>query len=164
MEAMCEEILHEGVILHFLNLRIIKIPAGISIDQTDHIVETIVTPYFKNQDTSTLVFITGLFPTDSSFEQRLYEVPVLVGVAFKKLEDQHDGSLYHWNGVVFHVAITTRVDINYAIMRIAGYLAAPNDVIFGGLAHTMRYLFFFQHIPIVYPRCPLNNKYLALHW
>jgi hypothetical protein len=57
-----------------------------------------------------------------------------------------------------------RVDIKYAIMRIAGCLAAPNDVIFEGLAHTMRYLYFFRHIPIVYPRRPLKNKYLALHW
>jgi hypothetical protein len=49
-------------------------------------------------------------------------------------------------------------------MRVAGYLAAPNAVIFEGLAHTMRYLFFFQHTPSVYPRRPLNKKYLALHW
>jgi hypothetical protein len=49
-------------------------------------------------------------------------------------------------------------------MRITGYLAAPNAVIFEGLAHTMGYLFFLQHIPIVYPRRPLNKKSLALHW
>jgi hypothetical protein len=127
-------------------------------------VETIVTPYYKNQDTSTLVSITGPLPTDSSFDQRLYEAPVLVGAALEKLEDQHGGSLYHWNGLLLHVAITTRVYINYAIMRIAGYLVAHNAVIFEGLARTMRYLFFFQHIPIVYPRRPLNKKYLALHW
>jgi hypothetical protein len=111
-----------------------------------------------------LVSITNPFPTGSSFDQRLYESPVLVSTALKKLENQHGGSLYHWNGVALHVAITTRVDINCAIMRIAGYIASPNAVIFEGLSHTMIYLLFFRHIPIVYPRHPLNNKYLALHW
>jgi hypothetical protein len=45
MEAIFEVTLQDGAILRFLDLRIIKSPAGISIDQTDHIVETIVTPF-----------------------------------------------------------------------------------------------------------------------
>jgi hypothetical protein len=79
------------------------------------------------------------------------------------VELQHGGSIYHWNGVLLHVDITTRVDINYAVMRIVGYLTAPTEVIFEGLEHTMCYLYFFRHMPIVYPRCPLNKKSLALH-
>jgi hypothetical protein len=155
--------LQEGAILIFLHLQIIQSPAGISFDQMYHIVETIVAPYFKNQDTPSLFSITIPFPPDSSFEKRLYEAPILVGAALNNLEDQHGGSLYPWNGVLLHVAITTRVDINYTIMRIAGYIAAPNIVIFKGLAQTMIYFFFFLHIPIVYPRRPLNKKSLALH-
>jgi hypothetical protein len=164
MEAMFEVTLQEGAILRFLNMRIIQIPAGISTDQTDHIVENIVESYFKNRDTSELRSITSPFPTDSSFEQRLYEAPVLTGAALNAVELEHGGSLYHWNGVLLHVAITTRVDINYAVMRIAGYLAAPTSVIFEGLEHTMRYLYLFCHMPIIYPRRPLNKKSLALHW
>jgi hypothetical protein len=38
MEALIEVTLQEGSILRFLNVRIIQSPAGISIDQTDHIV------------------------------------------------------------------------------------------------------------------------------
>jgi hypothetical protein len=71
--------------------------------------------------------ITSPFPTDASFEQRLYEAPVF-------------------------------------IMRITGYLAAPNKVIFEGLEHTMRYLYVYRHVPILYPRHPLDKKYLAMHW
>jgi hypothetical protein len=85
-----------------------------------------------------------------------------MGSVLKGMERQHDGSLYHRNRL--HVAITTRVDINYAIMHIDGYLAAPNEVIFEGLDHTMRNIFHCRHIPIVYPRKPLNKKYLVLHW
>jgi hypothetical protein len=65
---------------------------------------------------------------------------------------------------LLHVTITTRVDIDYDVMRIAGYFAAPTAIIFEGLEHTMRHLYFFHHLPIVYPRRPLNNKSIALHW
>jgi hypothetical protein len=51
MEALFEVTLEEGAILRFLTLRIIQIPAGISIDQTDRIVETIGVSYFQDRDT-----------------------------------------------------------------------------------------------------------------
>jgi hypothetical protein len=72
MEPMSEVTLQEGAILRFINMCIIQSPDGISIDQTDHIVETIVEAYFKNRDTSELRSITNPFHTYSSFEQRLY--------------------------------------------------------------------------------------------
>jgi hypothetical protein len=113
---------------------------------------------------SSFLSITSPFPTASSFEQCLYEAPVLTGSALKDMERQHGGSLYHRNGFLLHVTITTRVDIDYAIMRIDGFLAAPNAVIFEGLAHIMRYLFHYHYILIIYPHKPLKKKFLALHW
>jgi hypothetical protein len=77
MEAMFEVTLQQGAILHFFNLHIIHSPAGIIIYQTAHIFETIVEPFYKNHDISLLLLITSSFPTDASFEQRLYEAPVL---------------------------------------------------------------------------------------
>jgi hypothetical protein len=50
MEALFEVTLQEGALLHFFNLQIIQSPAGISIDQTDHIMEMIIDPYYKDQD------------------------------------------------------------------------------------------------------------------
>jgi hypothetical protein len=164
MEALFEVTLQEGEILRFMNLRIIQSPVGIIIDHTDHIVENVLDPYFQDRDTAKRRSITGPFPTDTSFEQRLCEAPVLTGTALKAMELKHGGSLYHWNGVLLHVAITTRIDINYAVMRISGYPAAPNAVIFEGLENTLRYVSFFRHIPIFYPRRPLNKRSLALHW
>jgi hypothetical protein len=98
MESMFDLSLQEGAILRFLNLQIVQSPAGISIDQMDHIVETIVHPYFKDQDTSTLISITSPFLTDSSFEQRLYEDPIPIGPALCAVETKYGGSLFHWNG------------------------------------------------------------------
>jgi hypothetical protein len=51
LEAIFEVTLQEGSVIHFLNLCIIQSPIGISIDQTDHIVETIVEPYSQDRDT-----------------------------------------------------------------------------------------------------------------
>jgi hypothetical protein len=146
MEDMFEVTLQEGAILSFLNLRITQSLVGIIIDHMDHVVETIFEPYFKDRDTNTLLPITSKFPTDSSFEKRLYESPVLAGSALHDDEQKYGGSLFHWNGVLLHVALTTRIGITYAIMRIYGYLSAPTTVIFEGLEHIMRYLYFYRHM------------------
>jgi hypothetical protein len=74
-------------------------------------VDSIIEPYFKLRDVSKLVRITSPFPTDTSFEQQLYESPILTGSALRAIELNHDGSLYKWNDALLHVAITTRLDL-----------------------------------------------------
>jgi hypothetical protein len=127
-------------------------------------VDTIIGLYFKHCDTSKLLAITSPFPTDSYFETTLYDSPILTGSVLHQIEKEYGGSLFHWNGILLHVAITTHVDLGYAIMRLSGYLAAPNAAIFQALDHTMRYLYFYCHIPIFYPPWPLSKKALAMHW
>jgi hypothetical protein len=129
--------LQEGPVLRFLNLRIIQSPDGISIDQTDHVVESIIETYFKLRDVSKLVRITSPFPTDTSFERQLYESPVLTGSALRYIELKHDGSLYKWNGALLHVTINARLDLGYAVMRLSGYLAGSTAAIFEALDHVM---------------------------
>jgi hypothetical protein len=79
------------------------------------------------------------------------------------LKNKYGGSFFHWNGALLHTAITTRVDLGYAIMRISGYLAAPNYMTFQALDNTMQYLYFNRHLPIMYPHRPLFKKFLAMH-
>jgi hypothetical protein len=47
--------------------------------------------------------ITSLFTTDSSFEQRLFEAPVLTDSALRDVEHTYGGSLFHRNGILLHV-------------------------------------------------------------
>jgi hypothetical protein len=156
--------LQEGNSVHFLNLRIILRPKGISIDQTDHIVDTVLGSYFGNRDTSTMLVITSPFPTDCIFETTLCESPILTGSPLHRIEKKYGGSLFDWNGILLRVAITTRVDLGYAVMRLSGYLAAQNPAIFTALDHIMRYLYFYQHAAIMYPHRPLGKKALVVHW
>jgi hypothetical protein len=77
--------LQEGNAIRFLNLQIIQSPHGISIDQTDHIVDTITGPYFKHRTTSKLLAIISPFQTDSDFETTLYDSPILTGSALHQI-------------------------------------------------------------------------------
>jgi hypothetical protein len=94
-------------------------------------------PYFKDRDTTHLLAITSHFPIHSKFENVLYDYPILTIYELQKDERQYDISLFHWNGILLQVGITNRIDLCYTIMRLSGYLAVPNDVIFEALDHTM---------------------------
>jgi hypothetical protein len=86
LEAMFEVTLQQGAILHFLNLRIIQSHSSISIDQMDHIVETILEPFLKDPGNLTLSSITGPLLTNASFEKRLYEALILTGPALRAIK------------------------------------------------------------------------------
>jgi hypothetical protein len=111
-----------------------------------------------------LVPITSHFPIESQYERGLYDSPILTGSKLHAIEKQYDGSLFHWNGILLHIAITTWVDLGDVIMRVSGYIAAPTEIIFKALDHTMRYLYFYRQMPIFYPYRPLRKKVLAMHW
>jgi hypothetical protein len=113
---MFEVTLQEGSTLRLLDLHIIQSPIGIRIYHADHIIEAIVEPYFQDRDTAQLFSVTSPFPTDSYFEQRVYEAHILVDPALRALEKKYGASLYHWNGVLLLVAIITRIGIGYAIL------------------------------------------------
>jgi hypothetical protein len=85
----------------FLNLCVIQSPQGIIIDQTDHIVDTIIDTYFSNRDLSNLVPITNHFPTDSQFESDIYYSPFLPDPGLKAIWrisfslERHFASCHH---------------------------------------------------------------------
>jgi hypothetical protein len=49
-------------------------------------------------------------------------------------------------------------------MILSGYLTGTNAAIFEALDHVMRYLYFYRHIPTMYPAKPLSHKSLTTHW
>jgi hypothetical protein len=126
--------------------------------------ETVIGPYFQDCDTTKMLTITNPFPADSIFQTKLYDSPILTGSTHHKLEKKYGGCIFHWNGILLHITITTHVDLDYAIMRLSGYLAAPNEAICEALDQILRYLYFYHHVPIMYPYRPLRKKTLAMHW
>jgi hypothetical protein len=49
-------------------------------------------------------------------------------------------------------------------MRVGRYLAAPMEMIYKALEHTMRCVYIYWHLPMFYPHRPLGKKALAMHW
>jgi hypothetical protein len=107
--------------VRFFNLCVIKIPQGISFDQTDHILDTIIDTYFANRYVSKLVPITRPFPTESQFEGDLYDSPILTGSKLHAIEkiwrlpvslERHFASRCHYHTSGFRL-------YNHAYIRIS---------------------------------------------
>ena len=95
----------QGMQLKFLNLRIIQSQAGISIDQTAHIEQNILRPYWKQHYGNKIIkFYSEPFPTNPKFEYTLYQEFPLTGKTLKDIVTKHDGFLAHWVGEIMHIS------------------------------------------------------------
>jgi hypothetical protein len=86
MDALFDMNLQKGATLRFLNLRVIQSHQGISIEQIDHNVNTIIDTYFVNRDVSKLVPLANPFPTESPFERDLRDSPIIMGSQIHAIE------------------------------------------------------------------------------
>ena len=78
-----------GIELQFLNFRIIQSEHGISIDQTNHILQSILNDYFdKNEKVK---YESSPFPLDSKFEYELYEALPASEDELEKAEKKYNG-------------------------------------------------------------------------
>ena len=77
----------EGLVLQYLNFRVFQSPLGLSIDQTDRIMEVVhewfPTGKFRKADTP--------FGTESSYEKELLAALTLTGHALHKAEIEYHG-------------------------------------------------------------------------
>jgi hypothetical protein len=146
-----------GTTITFLNLRIIQTTCGISFDQTLHIQNQILQPYFKDVPPTSIPYMAYPFPLETSFEQKLYESAPLTGILLQNEEMTFGHSFNHLVGQLMHIATISRPDISYACMRFSGYMASPNKPIFEALHHCLCYMFHHPHLPIMYPRTPTTT-------
>ena len=70
----------------------------------------------------------------------------------EKAEKKYNGKYNKWTGVLKDIVVWSRQDISHAVMRLSGYNAAPSLPCWKALYHTIRYLFYKPHVPIMYPR------------
>jgi len=78
--------------------------------------------------------------------------------ATRKYIGKHHGTLRKWTGIFMHAVVLTQFDICYAVMRLAGYMAAPTLASYQALKHCMHYLFYHHHMPIMYPQKQFKKK------
>ena len=149
-----EHTFQSGNILHYLNMKITQSEHGISLDQTDAILQ-----FLKHYFGTPEIIKTSKIPysTDSNFEKELAATIPATPQQLQQLETQYKGSYRSLIGSLLYFANGTRPDLMYAISRLASYNAAPNSIAFAGIKRVLRYLAFKPHVPLYYPRHKLDS-------
>lgn len=107
--------MQEGPILQYLNLQIIQSDAGISIDQTQHILK-MLEPHYPKGSPFTKTDIP--FRTDRAYEQELSDAVPASSSELQLLEKEYGASYATLYGQLLHVATVTRPQISYALPNI----------------------------------------------
>ena len=124
-----------GIEVQFLNFRIIQSEHGFLIDQTNHIIQSIMNDYFDKDER--VKYKSSLFPLDSKVEYELYAALPMSEDGLEKSEKKYNGKYNKWTGELEHITVWSRQDISHAVMRLSGYNAAPALPFWKALDHTM---------------------------
>jgi hypothetical protein len=143
-----------GRVLHFLNMRITIGPHGISIDQTEAILEFCRT-YWGHPDK--LKTVQTPFRTDSTYEQELASSLPASPVDLTSLETEYGSSYRSTYGSLLYFSNVTRIDLIFAMCRLGKYVSAPTTASFQGLHRICRYLATKPHRPLFYPSNPSSG-------
>jgi hypothetical protein len=116
-----------GQVLNYLNLRIIQSIYGISIDQTQHIKDTILDVWFPSDDEESKVKAAYTpFQTDPSYERRLAETLPAQEDELVQLDYEFKGNYPHLIGKTSHASVSTCPDISYAMSRLQKFATIPS--------------------------------------
>lgn len=145
----------EGHILKYLNFRIIQSPHGISIDQTDHIldfvnshipVDTVIGP------------VNTPLRSDRKFQNEVASsIPAPV-TELKALEKEFGFKFSSLYGALLHISSSSRPDLSNAINRLGIFQAGPNRLAFESLYRCVCYLRTHPNVPLMYSRRPFTKE------
>ena len=141
-------------ILHFLNMRITVSEKGISLDQTESIID-FSRKYWGHPDK--LKKVHTPFRVDKEYEKELAASLPASPPDLKLLEKQYGGSYRSIYGSLLYFVNVTRLDLMYAMCRLGKYTAAPTSAAFVGLRRICRYLATKPHRPLYYPANPTHG-------
>ena len=136
----------EVSVLKYLNFQICQSPLGLSIDQTDHIME-IVNEWFPNGNFRKL---DTPFRIGFSYEKESLVALPLTGPALHKAEMEYHGNFGHTLGRIQHITIMSRIDLCYATCCLATQTVAPTLPDFQVFKRCVQYLASHPHKPIFY--------------
>ena len=147
--------IQDGAILKYLNLQIIQSDAGISIDQTQHILK-MLEPHYPKSSKFTKTDIP--FRTDKEYETEMMDAIPASPSELALLEKEYKGSYSTLYGQLLHVATVSRPQISYALLRLGKFQSGPCKTGFDGLKRIFRYLATHPNIPIMYPKGPQSHR------
>ena len=92
-----------GTELSFLNFRIIQSEHGISLDQSNHIINSLLKQYFDKDEK--VKYESSPFPLDNKFEYELFTALPMSDEELAKAEKQYKGKYNHWTGALQHISV-----------------------------------------------------------
>jgi len=136
-----------GSVISFLNLRIIQSPYGISLDQTELILEYLSHYFSRGEKVNPCADFW-----DDDLEDELYNGLILEGPELRAMEKEHRGSLRHHGGKWQHIAEWSRPDFMYFCNRLSGFYLSPTHAAFKQVKKAYRGIAGCYHRPLFYPR------------
>lgn len=119
------------------------------IDQYNNIRQSLLQKFFL--DTSSVQFISSLFPLDLTIEMELFCTTPLSKKENDKLAIQYHGSYDNWTSTLLHISSNSRQNPTYTAMSLSGY-TYQNIVCYHILYLTICYIYHHPLVPIMFQR------------
>ena len=120
---------------NFLNYRITQSSCGTSVDQFNHIRQTMLQVFFP--ENTTVPFQSSPFPLDTSIEMELFQTTPMLDSDIQIMTEKCNGSYNHWVGALLHIADKSRWDLSYLAIQLSGYNNFPSVISYNILYQGM---------------------------
>ena len=137
-----------------MNFRIIQSEHGVSIDQTDHILD-LVNSYIP-VDTKTSPVDTSL-RTDRQFQSEVSTSLPASPSDLKALEKEYGFKFSSLYVALLHISSISRPDLSNAMNRLGIFQAGPNHFSFQSLHRCLLYLRTHPNVPLMYSNKPFTS-------
>ncbi len=149
--------------LTFLSLRIYQSEHGISVDQTNHIYNNILSDWSSHK--INYQHHDNPMKAHPTYEYELSQSPPLSSKDLEAYEQKYHGAYNHTIGKLLHIQQWTRPDLNFTISRLATFVKSPTSMAFEALDHLISYLYHHMHEPIFYPRKSIGpDELITYQW
>lgn len=136
-------------VIKFLSTRIVKSGHGISLDQSQHILQNILRAWFPLNGKIKKVHTP--FDHDPSFEINIGTTPAIPQDEIPNYEKDYNGEYRHIIGKLLHIQKWTRGDLSFTVASLASFNTSPSKYLFYNLKRAIRYLHSHPHEPIFCP-------------
>jgi hypothetical protein len=148
--------IQKGAVLNFCSMRIIQSSEGISLDQSEFIMD-MLRDHFA--DCNKVKGVNTPIRHDKEFQLELLNAAPLNPAQYKDCAQQYKGGYRHLIGRLIYTTMT-RFDAQYSIQRLSEYNHSPTAPSFEAVHRIYRYFANDPHRPLFFPQSKIDGKSL----
>jgi hypothetical protein len=148
--------IQKGDVLYFCSTPIIQSSEGISLDQSEFILD-MLRDHFPDCDK--VKGASTPIRHDKEFQLELFNASPLSPSQYKDCAQQYKGGYRHLIGHLIYTTMT-RFDAQYSIQRLSEYNHSPTTSSFEAVHRIYQYFANDPHRPLCFPRSKLDGKSL----